>query len=70
LTSGNEEKEFIEPAFPTKGSAHEFTGLTIRDWFAGQALASMAVEDAATEPDVVAAYVYEVADAMLKERDK
>lgn len=66
------------PAFPstykvtthTGSSFESYTpGMTLRDWFAGQALAGMMtnpkqVSSAAS----IAAYAYEVADAMMKAR--
>lgn len=44
---------------------HHF-GMTLRDWFAGQALAGLV----ATEGDGAAKYAYFMADAMLAERSK
>jgi hypothetical protein len=48
-------------------------GMSLRDWFAGQMLAGWAADPDASlswEDDDVAARCYEVADAMLAERDK
>lgn len=46
-------------------------GMTLRDYFAGQALSSEAMFRAYHKtPDVMAEYAYEVADAMLKARAK
>lgn len=57
-------------------------GMTLRDWFAGQALAALAdsivMGFAKTEPDKgdkyvnakIALYSFQVADAMLAERSK
>lgn len=65
------------PAFPTPSEydSHTgepyvvgFQGLSIRDYFAGQALASLAA--AFPGPGIAAARAYELADAMLRERDK
>lgn len=72
------------PAFPgtmygqTKSVSHP--GMDLRDWFAGQALASMggrlleaAYEAGASRdrvPDDIAIVVYGLADAMLAERAK
>jgi len=44
------------PAFPSHGGIAE-QGMTLRDWFAGQALAGLAEES------------YEAADAMLAARE-
>ena len=46
-------------------------GMTLRDWFAGQALAGMYSNDAdGYKFDKVAEAAYETADAMLKARDE
>jgi hypothetical protein len=42
-------------------------GMTLRDWFAGQALAARAGNQDA--PHALAAHVYTIADAMLKARN-
>ena len=57
------------PAFP-----HEFAsepGMSLRDWFAGQALAGIVSDHkiGASAPDG-ARWAYEYADAMLAERGK
>ena len=58
------------PAFPCRSELKRFSGMTLRDWFAGQAVAGTLaqVEDEAAH--VTAAYGYRVADAMLAEREK
>ena len=58
------------PAFPSHGSMGEVTqeGMTLRDYFAAGALANTYTQDDASRPDKVAKWAYEVADAMLKER--
>ena len=70
------------PAFPVTGLSVESgpddtevwgsvdcKGMTLRDYFAGQALQG-AIADVSQSnlPDDVAAYAYELADAMLKAR--
>ena len=47
-------------------------GMTLRDWFAGQALASMAVyiEDGGTYPSDMAEIAYMYAQSMLDEKTK
>jgi len=53
-------------AFPT--STFE-PGMTLRDWFAGQALIGAAIEDARADGSKgLAAAAYRIADAMLTER--
>lgn len=68
------------PAFPRTGNAYapDCTGMTLRDWFAGQAMAGMyaaaasdggiATDDHSLSCD--AATFYRMADAMLAERSK
>ena len=71
------------PAFPSMHSIDgnwstkpdpDFTGMSLRDWFAGQALAGMVAfsgtAGAAYGPYEIAGRSYEVADAMLAERAK
>lgn len=43
-------------------------GMSLRDYFAGQAMQSLARR--ATDFEVMAAYCYDMADAMLQERGK
>jgi hypothetical protein len=64
-----------EAAFPTiiSGDCHTQLGITLRDWFAGQALQAMMAQMAmATDvtDEKIAAWSYEAADAMLSEREK
>lgn len=62
-------------AFPLVGRTHVFPGMTLRDWFAGQALPAVVRQCAAdlswrTETPGVyfATRAYEIADAMLEAR--
>ena len=64
------------PVFPQKrlyrdsqGIDYEVqeTGMTLRDWFAGQALANRYSQDANNDKRV-AKWAYQVADAMLEAR--
>ena len=62
-------------AFPTHpdGQGHPlFTGMTLRDYFAGQALAGVLANQESTSldgtPEEFAADAYSFADAMLAER--
>jgi len=65
-----------EPAFPSHGSMGEVThdGMTLRDYFAAKALMGMMASRNPTtprfQPEDDAAYVYAVADAMLKAREQ
>ena len=62
------------PAFPYReqdnnGQYRDHFGLTMRDWFAGQALAAMRCGDWFKCEDG-ASWCYDYADAMLAEREK
>lgn len=60
------------PAFPridTAVSAPQ-SGMTLRDWFAGQALIALTQTTDLLLDDMVAHDAYRLADAMLKERDE
>lgn len=66
----SEHKDDGGPAFPGEtwnGDRVLFTGMTLRDWFAGQALARMAEfhRGEALDPLGVANAAYEHADAMI-----
>lgn len=62
------------PAFPACNEANNngTMGMTLRDWFAGQALAGEMTgyndTDAALYADAIAARCYEIADAMIAAR--
>ncbi len=70
------------PAFPVVsesgvGHAAAFRGMTLRDWFAGQALAGMLAASpsetglqARSNALKAAVWAYEFADAMIEEREK
>lgn len=53
------------PAFPNNVGNIAYKGMTMRDWFAGQALYAARYCDSATE---MAERAYEIADAMLAAR--
>ena len=63
------------PAFPCPPD-HLSTGMTLRDWFAGQALATVCdyqargdiTPQAIDHASVLAAHAYNVADAMIRAR--
>lgn len=61
-------------SYPAAGNSIEHNqGMTLRDWFAGQALAGMCGDATATEnmaKDDIAEWCYGIADDMMKERDK
>jgi len=59
------------PAFPTSPEIGGDDGMTLLDYFAGQALAgTLAAPDCTGEYKVVATECYSQAAAMLKERSK
>lgn len=72
------------PAFPSDERIYgsegtvmqkiEHRGMSLRDWFAGQALAGImacdpALADGKYEPNIVARSCFELANAMLKARE-
>lgn len=58
------------PAFPVETTATPYApGMTLRDWFAGQALRRFWGSGDPMTPDDAASIAYEVADAMLAARD-
>jgi hypothetical protein len=72
------EIQYGGPAFPSE-QGHNPDGLwnqtydpgmTLRDWFAGQALESRACPHNGYEFDAIAVWCGRMADAMLKERNK
>lgn len=76
-TDGGPEFSALGHAMSNYGGCIDWSGMTLRDWFAGQALAgSLAVGDPAWtvrtphSPENFAAWAYRVADAMLAERAK
>ena len=58
------------PAFPSSGPGvgNPQSGMTLRDYFAGQVLFKVCAYG--MEPEDAAAEAYEYADAMILERDK
>ena len=67
------------PAFPNQGddhyekrATHSYDGMSLRDWFAGQALAGMMWQrwEPKTEMPAIAKAAYRAADAMIAEREK
>lgn len=59
-------------ATPGSGFRSGESGMTLRDWFAGQALSGMLADEgeAGFKAQTAAARSYEMADAMLSERAK
>lgn len=61
------------PAFPSQNGHYFEPGMTLRDWFAGQALTGMLAQpldsDCAFHPKLCAESAFEYADAMLAARN-
>lgn len=57
-----------EPAFPTTLDL-DHPGMSLRDWFAGQALSALAGMYGTFDPDVISDWAYHLADEMLKRRE-
>lgn len=66
------------PAYPSQqGECADGTwnqtyeqGMSLRDWFAGQALAGLCALPCAVDPEKDARLAYKLADAMLRERER
>ena len=61
--SGKSEKTGYENTLPY------YEGMTLRDWFAGQALSGMLDRAYGIKCEIIAARSYEMADAMLAARN-
>lgn len=60
------------PAFPTQNGCAYAPGMTLRDYFAGQALSGLLAHYGfceITEKQVRDGYVYSIADAMIEARE-
>lgn len=69
------------PAFPQyfnvipemRGDTHIWHGMSLRDWFAGMAMSNLCTAgmyDGKLKPTHIADWSYQIADAMLVEREK
>ena len=69
-------KDTAGPAFPlvyddeTKGTREIYSGMTLRDWFAGKAMQSHLTHSGTYDANEVgvAKWAYEMADAMIRAR--
>ena len=62
---------YAYPQSETVGSISHSTGMTLRDYFAGQALAGyLSDPNVGGDPTETARRMYAYADAMIKARDK
>lgn len=59
------EKDIGGPAFPQYDYGNAGKGMSLRDWFAGQALPTLG---RLSSPNDLARNAYKIADAMLKAR--
>lgn len=57
-------------AFPARHTPEHSPGMTLRDWFAGQAMAGAAYNFANGQADAAAEKAYRFADAMLAARER
>jgi hypothetical protein len=57
------------PAFPFQDGYGRVSGMTLRDWFAGQALAGLTADPDMPDAARCAALAYAYADAMLRARE-
>jgi hypothetical protein len=59
------------PAFPIVARNEVYDlGMSLRDWFAGQAMAAILKDYGVDRHDLCAEAAYDMADAMLAERSK
>lgn len=58
------------PAFPRAGDFNPQYGMTLRDYFAAKAMLGLLNSTRISQPDWIAKDAYEMADAMLKAREK
>jgi hypothetical protein len=66
-----ESKKTGGAAFPESCNSSIISGMTLRDYFAGQALAGLVGKGGITLTyDIIPEMSYNIADAMLKELDK
>ena len=69
----NKEKQMNTggPAFPSADfEQHEYTGMTLRDYFAAKAMQGMLSASENYQTRELARYAFDVADAMLSQREK
>jgi len=78
--NNDDEGGWAFPLYCVPGDTQNTNGMTLRDWFAGQALAVFANEAISNRTDAafpdkslrqaIATFSYAIADAMLAERNK
>ena len=55
------------PAFPSPGA---FDGMSLRDWFAGQAMKALVETGHFNNSEEMSAHAYSLADAMIEGREE
>jgi len=60
----------LDPPPPRQGPVANFSAMSLRDWFAGQALVGLLASGREQFADSAEEEAYMFADAMLKERSK
>jgi len=70
-------KKLEKPAFPIDSEAYgdsDLSGMSLRDWFAGLAMQGLIAQSNCTaigsEGPIGAKFAYDMADAMMREREK
>lgn len=58
------------PAFPYKGELKQHVGMSLLDYFAGQAIGVYNAADPNYTPEKEAASAYNIAEAMIAERER
>ena len=56
------------PAFPSASDSVFFDGMSLRDWFAGQAMKALVERGHSDNKKKMAAHAYSLADAMIEGR--
>lgn len=59
-------KQKEQMAFPCS----KFLGMSLRDWFAGQALSAVATYTTKVPQEAIARMAYDISDAMMEERKR
>lgn len=73
MSAPNNEPERAFPSLETNSRGepyYDHLGMTLRDYFAGQALAGLLADSNATSRSVYATDAYDLADAMLAARER
>ncbi len=63
-------KETGGPAFPFKGAINDSSGMTLRDYFAANAMQGLLASEVNAPMESFAIRAYKMADAMMKAREQ